>query len=53
MEIDLFDRKLTIELTKVQESALLQFAVIRIIEDRLEHEVDKYIARQEGAKKQT
>jgi len=50
MKIDLFDRKLTIELTKVQESALLQLAVIRIIEDRLEHEVDKYLAKKEKAK---
>jgi hypothetical protein len=39
---------ITINLTDVQVNALVHFAVIRILEDRLEHEVDKEIAKQHG-----
>jgi len=36
---------ITVNLTRVQEKALIQYAIIRILEDKMEAEVDKEIAK--------
>lgn len=40
---------ITISLTDVQVRTLLQYAVIRILEDHMEREIDKEIAKQHAA----
>jgi hypothetical protein len=42
---------ITVSLTRVQEKALIQYAIIRILEEKMESEIDKEIAKMHEADK--